>query len=305
MELYRKLRPTTLDQIYGQPAVVKQMAAMVKGEVPHVIMFCGPSGTGKSTSAKILRTHLDCGDHDFMEIDAATNRGIDDIRSIKDRMNLSPLSGTTRVWLLDEAHMLTREAQNALLLVLENPPPHVYFFISTTDEKKLLETVRSRCTVLKFSPVNAASMASLITDMAKAERIKVSEDVIEKIVECANGNARSAVTLLEKASRHKNEAEQLAAITAITEGSEGVINLCRLLIFGRKPTWSEVSSLLKTIEEEPETVRRAVLGYTSSVMLGGKELSKCASVINAFRDPYYDTGRAGLLLSCYEVVCTK
>lgn len=299
MELFSKVRPREFEQLVGQAAAVKALCKMAgDNAVPHAIMFSGPSGTGKTTAARILRQKLNCGDGDFIEIDAATNRGIDDIRAIRERASLSAMFGDSRVWLIDEAHMLTREAQNALLKTLEEPPSHVYFFLATTDGRKVITTIRSRCEHLVFKAVTKKDIEQLIRRTCKEEKLKLFDEVIDKIADTCEGNARTAIRALEAAARHKDEQSQLAAVVVV-DASPEVISLCKALINPRT-RWQELASILKNLPEDPEGVRRAVLGYARAVMLNGNLLSRCAGIIACFADNYFDTGAAGLALSCYE-----
>ena len=155
MELYKKYRPKNFKRIVGQPTITEQLTSMTRSnQFPHSSLFSGPSGCGKTTLARIMRNKLDCGDQDFQEVNCADFRGIDMVRDIRNRMNLAPIGGECRVWLIDEAHQLSSQAQNAFLKILEDTPSHVYFMLATTDPQKLIPTIRTRCAEFKVSSLN-------------------------------------------------------------------------------------------------------------------------------------------------------
>ena len=146
-ELYKRFRPKSLDAVVGNGGTVAALQKFLKkGNLPHTILFKGPSGCGKTTLARILAKELGCGVLDLREYNSADFRGIDTIRDISRIMTNAPAAGNCRVFILDEAHQLSKDAQNAALKILEDTPKHVYFFICTTDPQKLIATIRSRCT---------------------------------------------------------------------------------------------------------------------------------------------------------------
>ena len=317
-EIYRKLRPRDFDQVVGQDRAVKVLEGFLKkGEVPHAILFTGPSGCGKTTLARILGMKLGCCDKDtllglsnricnFEEINAAESRGIDTVRDIKQRMGLSAFGGGKRAWVLDEVHKLTGDAQTALLKILEDPPDHVWFFLCTTDPAKLLKTIHTRCTEIRLGALPQDKIVKLLIDSigrVKPE-FESTGNVIEKIAESADGSARKALVLLQQVMGLEGEEAQLDAVEK-ADSRKQAIDLCRLMMkSGAK--WDEIRWVIEKIDEEPETVRRIILGYASSVLLhGGKMSSKAAAILGTFRDHWYDCGRAGLVMSCWEVFGQK
>lgn len=301
MELYRKYRPTKLDDVRGQEAAVRQLEELFAAKrVPHAILFTGPSGCGKTTLARIVRDRLKCvGTQNYQEINAANFRGIDMVRDLADGLHLAPLGGRTRVAVIDEAHQMTKDAQNCILKVLEDPPPTAYVILCTTDPQKLIQTIITRCTEIKVTGLSGTTVGFLVNEVAKKEGKKLKEKVVAKIVECADGSARKALVLLDQILELKTEEEQLDAIQK-SDLKRQSIDLCRLLF--AHASWKEVSAAVKQIQDDPETVRRIVLGYAASVCLGGGKFAvRAAQVINAFRDHFYDCGRAGLVLACFDV----
>lgn len=309
-ELYLKYRPKSLKDVFGQPRAVKALSEMLEQKkVPHCILFSGPSGCGKTTLARILKNKLKCADHDFSEVNCADLRGIDMVRDIRTVMTLSPIGGNCRVWIVDEAHKITGDAQNAMLKMLEDTPSHVYFFLCTTDPNKIIKTVRSRCTEVKLENLGNQDSRRLLEDVLKKEKTKVEDDVLEKIIECADGSARKSLVLLGQALLHESSEDQIDAIQKSNVDRQG-IDIARAL-FNPKNKWPDVASILNSIEVDAEDVRRIVLGYASSIAVGnakgskpasGPSLSRAIAVINAFEMNFYESGKAGLIRACYDVI---
>jgi DNA polymerase III gamma/tau subunit len=299
MELYLKHRPKAFKTVVGQPDAVRVLHQMVRDErVPHALLLTGPSGCGKTTLARILVSKLDCSAGDFQEINAADFRGIDTVREIRTRMTLSPIHGKCRIWVIDEAHKLSNDAQNALLKALEDTPKHVYFILATTDPAKLIKTILTRCTEVKLREMAMSSLQELIKDIADQEKIKLSDEVTEKIIECSMGSARYALVLLNKIVG-LDESEQLDTIEKAGVQTESIA-LARALL--NHAPWVEVAKILKTMPDEPESTRYLVLGYMSQVILGGGKMApRAAEVIERFQFNFYDSKRAGLILACHSV----
>jgi DNA polymerase III gamma/tau subunit len=306
---YHKYRPTTWNEIVGQTTAVDTLTRKLKkGELPNAILLDGPSGCGKTTLARILRDKLGVISSDYVEINAAgKNRGIETIKGIQETVNRVPMKGGHRghrMWVFDEAHSLTKDAQQALLKILEDSPAFAHFVICTTEGNKLLKTIQNRCTVIKIGSIPDNELTELITRVAKQERVKLTADVKGKIVAVAEGSARKALVILEQIADIKGEEDRLDAIQRADTQKFG-IDLARLLI---KPqaSWKEISKLLKELDDEPETIRRIVLGYCASVTLGGGPLSaRCDLIYDHFRDPFFDVGKPGLVFACYRVAYAK
>lgn len=302
--LYVRYRPTSFKQVVGQPEAVKTLTAMTtNGSFPRALLFTGNSGCGKTTLARIVRTRLKCGDADFVEMDAASNRGIEMVRSIQKRMGLAPISGDCRVWLIDECHQLTSDAQSAFLKILEDTPSHVYFMLATTDPQKLKPTIRTRCTEIAVKSMKPVDMQVLLDGVAGKAGIELTPDVRDKIGAHAEGSARKALVLLNAVAGIEGEEEQLQAIEA-SDVQVAAISLARLLL---KPgvRWPEVAAVLKGLEEDPEGLRRMILGYCSAILLNGKQADKAFNIIDVFARNFFDSGKAGLVAACYEVVSAK
>ena len=198
-ELYKRHRPKTYKAMVGQESTVKVMLGWGKQKAtPHCILFTGPSGCGKTTLARILAAKLKCSPHDLNEVNSADFRGIDSVRRIRSEMNLAPVAGACRIWIIDECHKMSNDAQNAILKLLEDTPKHVYFFLATTDPHKLLKTIKTRATEMVVRLLTDDQINSLILSVGKKEEVDVSDEVMDSLVQASAGSARKALVLLEK-----------------------------------------------------------------------------------------------------------
>ncbi len=303
-ELYKDHRPVSLNQLHGQETTVKTIRNMIKKGIPHAILLTGPSGCGKTTGAYILKDKLNCSEQDFIQINAASSRGIDTIRDIQLHLSMAPSGGDCRVWLIDEAHKLTGDAQTSMLLMLEATPPHVYFFLATTNPEKLITTIKTRCTEIRFQAMTPPALTSTMNDILEKEGIEIDEEVIERIIESADGSARKALVILEQVIGFDDKDEQLNCILRTDSRREAIL-IARLLM-DPKTRWPELAKIIKACEEDPEQIRWLVLSYFSTVILGGgKFAGRAAIILDCFRDNYFDTKKAGLILSCWEVLNRK
>lgn len=302
MELYKKYRPKQFKEVVGQENAVNTLTQMVnKNNVPHAILFSGPSGCGKTTLARILTKKVGCVGRDCVELNAANFRGIEMVRQIQDNIDASPMCGRSRVWIIDECHQLTKDAQNASLKVLEDTPSHAYLMLCTTDPTKLLRTIVTRCTEIKISGMSGVDLGLMTSKIAKEEGIKLGKEELKRLVEVADGSARKALVILDQI-KDLPEKEMLDAIQK-SDTKRQAIDLARALI-KPNPNWNEVKKIVKEIEDDPESVRRMVLGYISSVCLGGGQLAnRAAQIFEVFRDNFYDTGKSGLVFASFA--CCK
>src|SRR5262245_5856210 len=201
-ESYRKYRPKKFADVVAQKEAVSVLEGHFNGNVgpPHCVCFCGPTGVGKTTLARISARRLHCDSFDLIELNAADFKGIDTVRDIRRTMYQIPLGRRgTRVYIFDEAHKLTNDAQNALLKVLEEPPDHAYFILCTTDPSKLLAAVKGRCKagMVVLGTLSEGDLRTIVEKIARKEGLDVSEDVFAKITELAEGSARDAIQMLD------------------------------------------------------------------------------------------------------------
>lgn len=199
LALYRKYRPFDFDAVRNQDHVVRVLqGALAKNAIPHALLFTGSRGTGKTTVARIFARAVGARDVDIYEIDAASNRGIDDIRALKESVHTLPYESPYKVYIIDEVHMLTKEAFNALLKTLEEPPIHVIFILATTERDKLLDTITSRCQVFSFRAPTREELREVILDVAKKEGYTLTNSVADSIALAADGSYRDALGITQK-----------------------------------------------------------------------------------------------------------
>ena len=217
---YRKWRPQTLAEVIGQEPVTQTLLnALASGRISHAYLFCGPRGTGKTSTARILAKAVNCLTNgkgepcntcemcraiaelralDVIEIDAASNTGVEDIRSLREKVNYSPNNARYKVYIIDEVHMLSNSAANALLKTLEEPPPHVIFILATTEVHKLLPTILSRCQRYDFRRLSQANVMTELTHVCQGEGIKLDAEAMRLIARSSTGSMRDALNLLEQ-----------------------------------------------------------------------------------------------------------
>ena len=196
---YTKYRPQKFEDLFGLESVARALQSQLeKNQVGHAYLFYGPRGTGKTTTARLLAKEVGCRGLDLIEVDAASNRGIDDIRSLRERINLAPTESVYKVYVIDEAHMLTKEAFNALLKTLEEPPKHAILILCTTEAHKIPETIQSRCQKFEFKRASIGDIVSKLKSIVEGEGAVVSDKDLELVAKNAEGGFRDAETMLEQ-----------------------------------------------------------------------------------------------------------
>ena len=215
--LYRKYRPEAFADLIGQEHIVAALEGALKNnKLAHAYLFSGGRGTGKTTSARIIARAIGTSPSDLYEIDAASNRGIDNIRELRENVGTMPFDSKYKVYIIDEVHMLTKEAFNALLKTLEEPPAHVVFILATTELDRVPETIISRCQTFQFKKPSEAILRTLIERTAKKEKINLGAGAADLLAQLAGGGFRDALGLLQKVSSSAGEkitADDVARIT--------------------------------------------------------------------------------------------
>lgn len=286
--LYRKYRPKTFELVYGQDVIVKTLKNVIKNDkLSHAYLFTGPRGTGKTSSAKLFAKAINClnnkdGDAcnecencksfnnnsnpDIIEIDAASNNGVDEIREIKNKVSLVPSMSKYKVYIIDEVHMLSIGAFNALLKTLEEPPEYIIFILATTEPQKIPATIISRCQRFDFKSISHDKMKQCLENIISKENISIGDGAIEEIINNSKGGMRDAIGLLDQASAFCNN-----NITANDiEELSGNISIKQIRIF-----------LSNIMQKEYNVIFDSISNYSSN----GKDFALiCEKIINYIRE---------------------
>lgn len=270
LALYRKYRPASFADVRGQDHVVRVLArALELGTIGHAYLFAGSRGTGKTSVARIFAREIGTHDTDLHELDAASNRGIDDVRALREAVNTFPFQSPYKVYIIDEVHMLTKEAFNALLKTLEEPPSHVIFILATTEIEKLPDTIVSRCEVHTFKQPPRQVLKELVLDVAKKEGYVLEHAAADLIALLADGSFRDAHGILQKiihsSSDKKVSVDEVSTVTAAPKGEL-------------------VNDVLRAIQEQKaekgiEALNRAADGGVDMKVFGKLLLEKMRAVL--------------------------
>jgi len=292
--LYRTYRPQTFDEVAGQEHIVKTLKnALATGKIAHAYLFAGPRGTGKTTMAKLFAKALNCeegighqcneckncvsiieGNHpDVLELDAASNNGVDEIRELIDKVKYGTILGRYKVYIIDEVHMLSAGAFNALLKTLEEPPEHVIFILATTEPHKILPTILSRCQRYDFTKVSEVDIKERLKAILLNENVEYVEDAVELIVSLADGGMRDALSILEKVLAYSNNrlvVEDVLNIFAL-ESKEEKIKLLKSIVnhdmsdvLSRLNNYVTKGTDIKRLTEDLLSILKDIVIYNSS-----------------------------------------
>lgn len=250
LALYRKYRPSSFEDVVGQDKVVKVLKhAITSNKISHAYLFAGPRGTGKTTMAKLIARMVNCQNpvdgepcgkcenclrgvslnEDVIEIDAASNNGVDEIRELRDKVSLVPTKSKYKIYIIDEVHMLTTGAFNALLKTLEEPPAHAIFILATTELHKIPITVASRCQKFQFTKLSMDDMFSRLKFIASKENIVISDDAIYEIARLSDGGMRDAINLLDQLTAYKDDPITVCDVHEIN-GTVSYIEMNKLMV---------------------------------------------------------------------------
>jgi DNA polymerase-3 subunit gamma/tau len=289
--LYRKWRPQTWDAVIGQQHVVNTLRnALAAGKIAHAYLFAGPRGTGKTTTARLLAKAVNClendlsqrpcgkCDHcqavnqgrflDLIEIDAASNTSVEDVRDLRDKINFSPNQGRYKVYIIDEVHMLSTAAFNALLKTLEEPPPHAIFVLATTEVHKIPATVLSRCQRHEFRRIPVIDIVSLLKNIAQDEHIQIDEAALKLIARQSTGAMRDAISLLDQlASAGQAITLEMAQTVLGTAASQAVLDVVDALVNEKADIGLDQIHQTLDAGSDPRQFSRQVVDYLRDVLL--------------------------------------
>jgi DNA polymerase-3 subunit gamma/tau len=289
--LYRKWRPATWDQVIGQEHVIQTLRnAVAAGRVAHAYLFAGPRGTGKTTTARLLAKAVNCLDEnlasrpcnqcahcqavnqgrflDLIEIDAASNTSVEDVRDLRDKINFSPNQGRYKVYIVDEVHMLSTAAFNALLKTLEEPPSHAIFILATTEVHKIPATVLSRCQRHEFRRIPVNEIVSNLKTLAQGENIQIDEEALVLVARQATGSMRDAISLLDQlASAGKPVSLEMAQAVLGTATSQAVLQVVDAILSRQSAAGLEAIHRALDAGSDPRQFARQIVDYLRGLLL--------------------------------------
>ena len=290
--LYRKWRPARFDQVVGQEHVTQTLRNSVFAErVGHAYLFCGPRGTGKTTTARLVAKAVNCENEnlaerpcdacrichavnegrfmDLIEIDAASNTGVDDIRDLRDKINFAPAEGRKKVYIIDEVHMLSTAAFNALLKTLEEPPPHALFVLATTEEHKVPMTIKSRCQQFNFRLLSTREIIDRLKLLVERENLKVEESVFSLVAQHGAGSLRDSESLLDQLIGAPDETITLDRAQAVlgTAASESVANLTDAILAADGQTGLAIIHESLAVGADARQFARQMVSYLRTLLL--------------------------------------
>jgi len=291
-------RPKTLDEVIGNEGIKESLKSVfTRDDKPHAVLFTGPSGCGKTTLARIIANMIGCSLDDVQEYNSSNTRGIDSIREIAQNAQYAPMSGKVKVYLLDEVHRMTKDAQNALLKLLEDGPKHVYFLLCTTDPEMLINAIKTRCMRFEVKALAGPQMEKLIIQTLKEEGVFEETDkaVIKQIVKNADGCPRQALIQLDQVIDITDTEAAINAVNAAVATETASIEVCRLLLETRTNRWADMKFLLKGLTEDSEKMRYAILGYMDAVLMSDncKDPDRVTAIIDCFTESFMYSGKAG------------
>ena len=305
--LDKKYRPQSLEEMVGNAellASIKSILGRTTG-FPSSFLLVGPSGCGKTTLARIIARMLGGTDNTIQEYNISNMTGVDTARKIIDHTMFMPFGGKKKIYVLNEVHRASKNYQDAMLEILEEPPPYVHFILCTTDPQNLLKTIVTRCTKLQVKPLRAGETLLLLNRVCGAEGVEVEPEVLNKIAQSCEGSPRMALVMLDAVIDCAPE-ERMESIAKASLESSSTLELCQALL--EKRAWSEIAKILGKLGSEPEEARMGVLTYMEKVLLsvpvgkqpGPRQVRAWEIASTMGSDRFYH--RAYLTAKCFELV---
>lgn len=286
-----KYRPQKFSEVLGNKALVKSLQSALEGDgLPHSYLFTGPSGVGKTTLARIVGMELKVNSRNLLEIDAATNSGVDDMRRVKTYVETPGFgSDSRRMVIIDECHSLSKNAWQSWLKIVEEPPEHLFFAFCTTETHKVPKTIKTRCHSYDLKPVPAKEIEKLLEAVTSEEQLAMDRTLPRVISQRADGSVRQALVFLSMVKDCKSKKKALQVLDETDVGPDA-IKLCRVLMQGAN--FDAARKIVAAMDDGPmEGVRIVILNYFSKVLAGGKNAEACMAVLEEFSEPFRDYER--------------
>ncbi len=289
--LYRKYRPSNFDEIIGQDVIIKTIKnEIANNKLCHAYIFSGPRGTGKTSTAKIIAKTINCENPsnllpcnicvnctlynnkqttDIIEIDAASNNGVDEIRELRNNVNLVPTSGKYKIYIIDEVHMLSTGAFNALLKTLEEPPAHVIFILATTEIHKIPNTILSRCQKFDFNKISLEKIETKLKNISKEENIKIEDSAITEIARLSDGGMRDALSMLDQVSSYSDEIINIEMVHAVN-GTISQYTLKNLIEKLNQKNYNEIFNIIDEFDNNGKSfikLSEEIINFYRNILL--------------------------------------